>query len=265
MSRITEFGKTLRLRWWSAIAIGVLLCAGNVKADTLTGTPTPVVTTEGVAFSGALGMFTDTNTGFSAGDFTAAINWGDGKTSAGTVTGSNGSFTVSGTHSYAPDEGSFLVSTIFTQMVGTSLSVTVSAPGTVNEGDTFAGAGTMFYANLGTVFTGAVATFTDTNPNNVLSDFTTAINWGDGTTSAGTLTLLNGVFTVTGGHTYANEGTFTTSVVLSDDAPGTASETVTGTANVGVISTPEPATFTLLGCGLVALSRVVRRRPSPRS
>src|SRR5207302_9699228 len=43
-----------------------------------------------------------------AGDFSASIDWGDGTTTVGTVTGGNGSFTVSANgangHTYA-DEG----------------------------------------------------------------------------------------------------------------------------------------------------------------
>jgi hypothetical protein len=44
--------------------------------------------------------FTDTDTITAAADLAATINWGDGATTAGTVTGSNGSFSVSGTHTY---------------------------------------------------------------------------------------------------------------------------------------------------------------------
>ena len=268
MSKRTEFGKTLRLRWWSAgIAMGVLLCASNVKAaDTITGTAAPVATTEGVPFSGAVGTFTDSNTNLTVSGFSATINWGDGVSTAGTVSTSNGLlFTVTGTHNYAPDEGNFQVTATLAELADTTVFATVGSTAMVNDGDAFSGTGTMFSANPGTAFSGAVATFTDTNPNILLSDLNVAINWGDGTTSAGTLTLLNGMFTVTGTHTYAAANTYPVSVMLADYAPSTASATVTSTANVGVSSTPEPATFTLLGCGLVVLGRVVRRKASPRS
>ena len=46
--------------------------------------------------------FTDNNPGDVAGNFAAVINWGDGTTSTGTVTGGDGAFTVTGTHVY-PD------------------------------------------------------------------------------------------------------------------------------------------------------------------
>jgi hypothetical protein len=62
--------------------------------------PLPV---SGQSFSGPVADFTDANTATSSpADFTATINWGDGTaTSAGAVTGSGGSYQVSGSHSYA--------------------------------------------------------------------------------------------------------------------------------------------------------------------
>ncbi len=38
-----------------------------------------------------------------SGDFMATIDWGDGTSSNGTVSGSGGSYSVSGSHSYAAD------------------------------------------------------------------------------------------------------------------------------------------------------------------
>jgi hypothetical protein len=55
-----------------------------------------------LAFSGTVANFTDANsTTSSTGDFTAEIEWGDGSSSAGTVSGSGGSYSVSGSHTYA--------------------------------------------------------------------------------------------------------------------------------------------------------------------
>jgi Big-like domain-containing protein len=61
--------------------------------------PAPV---SGQSFSGPVATFTDANATTSApSDFTATIDWGDGSTpSAGTVTGSGGSYTVTGSHTY---------------------------------------------------------------------------------------------------------------------------------------------------------------------
>ena len=41
------------------------------------------------------------NTASSATSFIATINWGGGRFSPGTISGSNGSFVVSGTHAFA--------------------------------------------------------------------------------------------------------------------------------------------------------------------
>jgi hypothetical protein len=54
-----------------------------------------------MSFSGTVASFTDANTGGSTADFTATIEWGDGSSSTGTVSGSAGSYSVSGSHTYA--------------------------------------------------------------------------------------------------------------------------------------------------------------------
>src|SRR6185369_1172794 len=62
------------------------------------------------------------------------------------------------------------------------------------------------------------------------------IDWGDGTTDTGAAVTITGGsganFTVSGTHTYLGRGPFTTKVTLTDDSPGTATSTVTGSANV---------------------------------
>jgi hypothetical protein len=59
-----------------------------------------------------------------------------------------------------------------------------------------------------------VATFTHANGVEPANAFTATINWGDGTTGAGTITLSGTTYLVTGSHTYASPGrhTITTSV-----------------------------------------------------
>jgi hypothetical protein len=78
-----------------------------------------------------------------------------------------------------------------------------------------------------------LATFVDSggpqNPNDP-GDYHATIDWGDTTTSSGTITLAGTVFTVAGSHTYAEAGTFTVSVtVVHESAPPV---TVTDTATV---------------------------------
>src|SRR5207249_301721 len=50
------------------------------------------------------------------------------------------------------------------------------------------------------------------------SAFAAVINWGDGTSSAGTVALSGGTYTVLGSHTYTDEGTFAVTVVVSHES-----------------------------------------------
>src|SRR5205085_7165222 len=58
-------------------------------------------------------------------------------------------------------------------------------------------------------FSTTVATFMDTggpeNPNDT-GDYNATINWGDNTTSTGTISLSGTTFTVAGSHTYGSSG-----------------------------------------------------------
>ena len=189
--------------------------------------------TEGTALpnSTSVATFTDTNGSDAAGSFTATIDWGDGVTTAGTVVGSAGSFTVQGGHTYA-DEGSDPASVTLTH-TGDNLQATASGSVSVAEGDSFTPHGMTITAAPNHAFSGAVATFSDTDTVNVAGDFTATINWGDGTTTTGTVVGSNGAFTVDGSHTYATTGQFTVTVKGADDSPGTAAFTTTSTAKVG--------------------------------
>ncbi|HEY7578964.1 MAG TPA: alkaline phosphatase family protein, partial [Acetobacteraceae bacterium] len=189
--------------------------------------------TEGTALPGStkVATFTDSNTADTAAGFTASITWGDGTTSAGTVGGSNGSFSVTGGHTYA-DEGSFPLSVAITR---TADKATVTPTGTVTaaEADALTPHAVSISGTAGQALNNiAVATFTDADKASGAGDFTASIAWGDGTTSAGTVSGSNGTFTVSGSHTYAAAGTDTVAVTLTDDAPGTAKATANSTAQI---------------------------------
>jgi hexosaminidase len=79
---------------------------------------------------------------------------------------------------------------------------------------------------------GAVASLSA--PGIAASNITASINWGDGTTSAGTVdgtaatsATVNGLYTISGTHTYRNPGTFQVTITVS--ATGTPSATTTTT------------------------------------
>jgi hypothetical protein len=91
-----------------------------------------------------------------------------------------------------------------------------------------AGAGTTISPVEGASFTGVVATYT-----NVQCPCTATINWGDSSSSDGTVSPPNtqGQRDVSGTHTYAEEGTYTIDVVLKETPTGVSFK-ATGTANV---------------------------------
>jgi hypothetical protein len=72
-------------------------------------------------FDGPTASFTDANPGAHLDDFTALINWGDGDSSAGVVTGTN-PYTVSGAHVYTRG-GPHTVTTAITDAGGSTLTL----------------------------------------------------------------------------------------------------------------------------------------------
>ena len=92
--------------------------------DSITASPATITPqTTGVAFSTPVASFTDSNTSAPAGSFSASITWGDNTAPAnGSVTGSGGTYAVSGTHTYAA-HGSYTVGVSITSAGGGSASV----------------------------------------------------------------------------------------------------------------------------------------------
>jgi hypothetical protein len=188
-----------------------------------------VSATEGAAFSGAAASFTDANPNGPIGDFTATINWGDGQSSTGTIaTAAGGGFLVSGIHAYT-QEGSYSVSVFIADVGGAS--ITASSSASVADASLSA-QGIGISATEGNAFSGTVATFTDSNPSGLASDFSALISWGDGQTSSGIIGAgTGGGFVVSGGHVYADEGNYAVSVLITDI--GGASATTSSSAAVG--------------------------------
>src|SRR5207302_927414 len=150
--------------------------------------------------------FTDDDPAGTQGDYTATVNWGDSSSpeaaSVGAPTG--GVFPVtSGGHSYA-EEGNYTVTVTISDVVGSTTSTTLSA--VVADAALHASA-TTIAAIEGACFSGVVASFSDADPNGASTDYSASIKWGDGQTSAGTVTANgSGGFDVSGTNTYAEEG-----------------------------------------------------------
>jgi hypothetical protein len=82
--------------------------------------------------SPTVATFTDADTAATASEYSATINWGDGTSSSGTITGSSGKFTVKGTHTYKKT-GTFTVKVTITDVDNTPNSATVSTTATVHS------------------------------------------------------------------------------------------------------------------------------------
>jgi hypothetical protein len=154
------------------------------------------------------------------GDFTATIHWGDGNDSSGTVSYANGTYSVSGSHTYF-DEGSYPV-TVDVQDDGgsklTGMGKTTIGVGDAPLTDTSTAPAPQPGAIEGSsTSTLVVASFTDGNPGNHSGDFTAVIHWGDTTSSAGAVSYAGGTYHVSGSHTYLDEGSYQVTVDLSDD------------------------------------------------
>jgi PKD repeat protein len=74
-----------------------------------------------------------------------------------------------------------------------------------------------------------------------LDTHTATINWGDGNTTAGTVSESNGAGTVTGGHAYAEEGIYTATLTVTDNGG------LSGSVSFNVTVNDAPPTLTLSG------------------
>jgi hypothetical protein len=219
----------------AALVAGSLFAAmaAPAGATVITAFPVDFSAAEGSLFNGAVATFTDDNPAAVPADFTATIDWGDGTaTSPGMIFASSAAFAVVGQHTYA-DEGTFTATVTISDVPPGTGTATVTDTASVTESDSLSGTPVTFTALAGVSFTSTVANFTDSYTGNAPGDFTATIDWGDATTSAGTITGGGASYSVSGTHTYAGSGTFSVIVTLSDDAPGTATATVTSTAHVG--------------------------------
>ncbi|MGI8413613.1 MAG: hypothetical protein ACR2QA_14240 [Solirubrobacteraceae bacterium] len=170
----------------------------------------------------------------------ARITWGDGTTSDGT---SDGNTAIRATHTYAEegtDSGS--VSYTYTQPQtyrcpgGTQTSsfrATVQdAPLTATGVDSTGAARRSLVAVLAHV--------ADANPAAGANDFSAQVNWGDGSTTAGTVAAAaGGGFDVTGTHTYATAASYQITARITDVGGSTA--TASSTAKIAATASPPPS------------------------
>lgn len=197
------------------------------------------------AFSGNVATFTDAGND-PADMYTAAIDWGDGTTSSGSVSKTgDGAYQVDGIHTYQVAQ-SYDVTVTVTHVDGTTGDDTATVS-VANPAPKVSGLGIAPLADV--PFTGVVATFLDANTTLTEDDFAATIKWGDGAETAGTIAAVPVApgeplkFNVAGTHTYGSVSVFTTTIIvyrLPDNVNGTGS----GSA---IVNNPEidasPLTF----------------------
>jgi hypothetical protein len=216
-----------------------------------TGLPTPPVLPEGTQFSGVVASFSDADPAGTATDYTAVINWGDGTITSGVVApGTPGIFTVSGAHTF--EEGSYPVS-VNIRDAGGSVTTAVTTFMITDPDPVVAPVGPATLTQTeGQPFTAIVGAFTDPNLKGTVSDFSTTIHWGDGSSSTGVVAQEAGAtFTVTGTHTYAEESAAATPYAVTFDVKDIGGASLTGAAGVSV--TVNDAPIVANGINLVAI------------
>jgi hypothetical protein len=110
---------------------------------------------------------------------------------------------------------------------GDAVVLTIAQPPTVF--------GQTNHAGVGLAFDGIVASFDNTRPAASPTDFTATIDWGDGTSSAGEVSIDSNVLTkfdVRGTHTYSAIGDFPVVVRVTDTKTGLNPQTAIDTGNL---------------------------------
>ncbi len=194
--------------------------------------------TRGDAYSGVVATFVDGDPAKAVGNYAAGITWGDGSApgtaSVRAVTGSPGTFEVIAGHTYA-NPGLFVAHVTVADTTGGATPSAAAADSTFQVAD--------LGAVEGQAFTGLLGSFTSA----AVGPFQAEILWGDGSTSTVTPQpdgTTAGAFTITGGHTFAEEGVFLLTVTVTD-AGGTVVTTLTPTVAVHDAALTVSATHSL--------------------
>ncbi len=224
-----------------------------------------VTHTEGMlSASQTVATFIDPGGPEAVGDYSALIDWGDGHTSAGVISGPvAGVYTVQGSHNYAEEStadhpGSNPYTIMVTISHETSAPVLAFSSAVVKDPSVVAMGGFTVNALECQAFAGlAVATFTDPGGPEPLGDYSALIDWGDGHTSAGVISgPVAGVYTVSGGNTFGEDGSYSIKVTLHHET--STNVTVAGTAvvhdNIGILLLDPTGSGALTATGNAAVT-----------
>lgn len=208
-----SYGVTVTITSPQAATPAVATSAAQVTGGII-ASPASVSHVEKESFTAVLATFVGTGP---ASSYTATIAWGDNTTSAGRIVATSTGYQVVGTHRYAT-QGAYTAKVTISngqQIAAVESLVTITDIPLKVTGQTVDGL-------LPWVAIGIVATFTDDAGLGV-QNFTTVINWGDGTTSGGLVVanpLQSGSYVVIGAHIYKKRGTYTTTTTVTNVLEG---------------------------------------------
>ena len=142
-----------------------------------------------------------------------------------------------------PEEGNHLISAVYSgdsSFLSSNASQTITVTDASLSGQSPSAPlkgreGVPFFAQAVPV-SGVVASFTDADPGGTVSDYAATIDWGDSTSSPGTVGASGSGFTVSGSHTYQEDGNYPIVVHIADVGGSTTS--VVSSAHVS-----EPTNF----------------------
>lgn len=233
---------------------------GYAVSSTADASVTYTVTAQGTNFSATVGQnFSGNVAEFTDGDpqanLSAVINWGDGTSStSGQISGpsASGVYEVSGSHTYASSGDYQVTITVLDRTDNQSGSGTASAS-VISDTYPISVSGLEFSAGVGQTFSGAVAQFTDADPQPTLS---ASINWGDGTASTvGTVSGSNGTYSVSGSHIYTSSGNYQVTVTVVDSTDNQSSS-ASGLAQVSGATVPTQSSSNWSGYAIEPGSQV---------
>src|SRR5207248_1575544 len=144
-------------------------------------------------------------------------------------------YTVSGAHTYA-EEGSYAITIDVADVLdGGTSTTTITGTATVSDAALTAGTLEVYSSGveIGRASCREGVTFTDATPGEDRSDMTETTHYGDVRCLEFRGVLCRSVYTVSGAHTYAEEGSYAITIDVADVLDGgTSTTTITGTATV---------------------------------
>ena len=180
---------------------------------------------------------------------TTTVDWGDGS-AVQTVTPTDvpidcscSGFNVAASHNYdanKPSGGTYTITVTAKDDGGSTQTVKMTAK--VADAVLTAGANKSASATATKAFTATLGSFSDAAGSQATaSDFSARINWGDSSTSSGTVSAGStaGTFITQGTHTYASTGTKSVTITVTDEEGQTVTLKATVTVGAAPIVLPQ--------------------------